>query len=96
MKSCFRYSTEGTKMILTETQVRDRLRAQIAESGNQSAFAAAHDLAAPLVNIVLSGRYKGAGFPPSVLAALDVRKVTVYVLNEGKEKCPAHHTNERF
>ncbi len=94
-------------MILTENQVRDILRAQIAQSGNQMAFARAHDLAGPLVNTVLSGRYKPGGFPPSVLTALGVRKVTVYVLddrNEGKEKCPAstnrqnfaHHTSERF
>lgn len=61
--------------MLTEQEVRDRLRAAVEAAGGQRAFAEAHNLTPAYVNDVLHGR---RALADRILAAIGVERKTTY------------------
>lgn len=76
-------------MILTEDEVRTRLRAAVDKFPSQLAFANEHEVSPTYVCRILAGRlYNGTSgsFPPSVLSTIGVRKRVVYELVEDEQE----------
>jgi hypothetical protein len=61
--------------MLTEQDVRERLRAAVEAAGGQRAFAAAHGFTPAYINDVLHGR---RGLADRILAVIGVERATVY------------------
>lgn len=61
--------------MLTEQEVRERLRAAIADAGGQRAFASAHDFTVAYVNDVVHGR---RALADRILAAIGVERKVIY------------------
>lgn len=61
--------------MLTEQEVRERLRAAVEEAGGQRAFAAAHGFTPAYINDVVRGR---RALADRILATLGIERVVVY------------------
>lgn len=61
--------------MLTEQDIRDRLRAAIEKAGSQAAFARQHDISLQYVNDVVNGR---RDIGQKILDAIGVERVVTY------------------
>lgn len=71
--------------MLTEQEVRGRLRAAITEAGGQRAFAAAHGFTVAYVNDVVHGR---RALADRILGAIGVERKVIYQVTYEERKSP--------
>jgi hypothetical protein len=61
--------------MLTEQDIRDRLRAAIKQAGSQAAFARQHNISLQYINDVMNGR---RDMGQKILDALGIEKIVTY------------------